>query len=79
MLGYLRESTERMLQMALKEKVLVGEKNPQDYQKKEEKVRNRRKKPYMESLLGKLQVAEDEFSWLRNKFIKKGTELILAA
>ena len=30
-----RESTERMLQMALKEKVLVEEKNPQDYQKKE--------------------------------------------
>ena len=29
-----------MLQMALKEKVLFEEKNPQDYQKKEEKVRN---------------------------------------
>ena len=27
--------------MALKEKVLAGEKNPQDYQKKEEKVKNR--------------------------------------
>ena len=27
--------------MALKKKVLVKEKNPQDYQKKEEKVRNR--------------------------------------
>ena len=38
-----------------------------------------RKKPYMESLLGKLQVAEEEFSWLRNKFIKKGTELLLTA
>ena len=33
----------------------------------------------MESLLGKLQVAEEEFSWLRNKFIKKGTELLLTA
>ena len=42
--GYLRENTERMLQMALKEKVLVGETNPQDYQKKEEKVRNRKEK-----------------------------------
>ena len=27
---------------ALKEKVLVAEKNPQDYQRKEEKVRNRK-------------------------------------
>lgn len=27
--------------MALKEKVLAGEKNPQDYEKKEEKVKNR--------------------------------------
>ena len=42
--GYLRESTERMLQMALKEKVLFGEKNTQDYQKKEKKVRNRKEK-----------------------------------
>ena len=30
--------------MALKEKVLVEEKNPQDYQKKEEKVKNRKEK-----------------------------------
>ena len=41
MYGYPKESTERMLQMALKEKVLVEEKNPQDYRKKEEKVKNR--------------------------------------
>ena len=41
MYGYPKESTARMLQMALKEKVLAGEKNPQDYQKKEEKVKNR--------------------------------------
>ena len=34
----------------------------------------------MESLLGKLQVAGEEFwRWFRNDFIKKGTELILAA
>ena len=37
-----RESTERMLQMALKEKLLFEERNPQEYQKKEEKVRNRK-------------------------------------
>ena len=30
--------------MALKEKVLVEEKNPQDYQKKEGKVKNREEK-----------------------------------
>ena len=35
---------ESMLQMALKEKVLFAERNPQDYQKKEEKVRNRKEK-----------------------------------
>lgn len=39
-----RESTGGMLQMALKEKVLVEEKNPQDYRKKEEKLRNRNEK-----------------------------------
>ena len=39
-----RESTERMLQMALKEKVLFEERNPVDYQKKEVKVMNRKKK-----------------------------------
>ena len=44
MYGYPKESTERMLQVALKEKVLVEEKNPQDYQKKEEKVKNRNEK-----------------------------------
>ena len=43
--GYPKESTARiMLQMALKEKGLVEEKNPQDYQKKEEKVRDRKEK-----------------------------------
>lgn len=44
MYGYPKESTERMLQMALKEKVLVEEKNPQDYRKKEEKVKNQNEK-----------------------------------
>ena len=39
-----------------------------------------RKKPYMESLLGKHQVAGRQFwRWFRNGFIKKGTELILTA
>ena len=56
--GYLRNSTEWMLRVVLKEKVLVEEENFQDYKrrKKEEKLRNSRKKPYMESLLGKLQM-----------------------
>ena len=44
--GYLRDSTERMLQMVLKEKVLVEEENLQDYQRrrKDEKVRNWKEK-----------------------------------
>ena len=44
MYGYPKESRARTLQMALKEKVLAEEKNPQDYQKKEEKVKNRKEK-----------------------------------
>ena len=44
--GYLRDSTEWMLQMVLKEKVLFEEENLQDYQRrrKEEKVRNWKEK-----------------------------------
>ena len=44
--GYLRDCTERMLQMVLKEKVLVEEENLQDYQRrrKEEKVSNCKEK-----------------------------------
>ena len=48
--------------------------------RKRGKSRTGRKIPYRESLLGKLQVAGKEFwRWFRNDFIKKGTELILAA
>ena len=44
--GYFRESTEWMLQAALKEKVIVEEENLEDHQKKtkEEKVRNWKEK-----------------------------------
>ena len=40
--GYLRESTEWMLQAALREKVIVEEESLQDYEKRreEEKVKN---------------------------------------
>ena len=70
-----------MLQMALKEKVLVGEKNPQDYQKKEEKVKNRDERVlYWEfarqtsgGCRGVLEIVQEWF------YKKKGTELILTA
>ena len=58
--GYLRESTERLLQMALKEKVLVEEKNPQDYQKKEEKVKNWKEKTW--------RVCSADFRWQERSF-----------
>lgn len=48
--------------------------------RKRRKSRTGRKKPYMECLLGKRQVAGEEvWRWFRNDFIKKETELILAA
>ena len=47
--GYLRNSTEWMLRMVLKEKVLVEEENFQDSKK-------RRKEEKMDGLLGKLQM-----------------------
>ena len=47
--------------------MLVEEENFQDYKrrKKEEKLRNSRKKPYMESFLGKLQM------WLERAWVRK--------
>ena len=55
--GYLGETTEWMLQAALNE-VLDEEENLQDYKKRkqEEKIRDRRRKPCMESLCDKQQM-----------------------
>ena len=52
---YLRESTEWMLQPALKEKVIVEEETPQDYHKRttEQKVRNWKRKALHGSLFNK--------------------------
>ena len=82
--GYLRDSTEWMLQMVLKEKVLFEEENLQDYQRrrKEEKVRNWKEKAlHGEFVRQTWDVAgEESWRWFRNGFFKKGTEgLILAA
>ena len=83
--GYLRDSTEKMLEMVLKEKVLVEEENLQNYQRrrKEEKVRNWKEKAlHGEFVWQTSEVAgEESWRWLyRNGFLKKGTEgLILAA
>ena len=67
--------------MALKEKVLAGEKNPQDYQKKEEKVKNRNERVLHGEFArqtsggcrGVLEIVQSDF------IKKKGTELILTA
>ncbi|XP_037776983.1 uncharacterized protein LOC119573955 [Penaeus monodon] len=73
--GYLRETTEWMLQAALKE-VLDEEENLQDYQKRrqEEKIRNWKEKDlHGEFVRQTADVAgEDSWIWLRNVFFEKG-------
>ena len=82
--GYLRESTEWMLQAALREKVIVEEENLQDYKKrrKEEKVKNWKEKALHGEFVQQISgvAGEESWRWLRNGFLKKETEgLILAA
>ena len=68
--GYLRESTEWMLQAALKEKLMVEEESLQDYErrKRDEKVKN-----WMEKALHGVfaqqisdEAGEESWRWLRN-------------
>ena len=82
--GYLRESTEWMLQAALKEKVVVEEENLQDYERriKEEKVKSWKEKALHGKFVQQTSdvAGEESWRWLRNGFLKKETEgLILAA
>ena len=68
--GYLRETTEWMLQAALKEKLLNEQENFQDYQNRrhEEKIRNWKEKDlHGEFVRQTADVAgEDSWRWLRN-------------
>ena len=77
--GYLRESTEWMLQAAMKEKVIVEEENLQDYERriKEEKVKSWKEKAlHGEFVQQTTDVAEEEsWRWLRNGFLKKDRRL----
>ena len=80
--GYLRESTEWMLQAALKE-VIVEEETLQDYERrrKEEKVKNWKEKALHGEFIQQISnvAGEECWRWLRNGFLKKETEgLILA-
>ena len=82
--GYLRESTEWMLQAALKEKVIVEEESLQDYErrKRDEKVKNWKDKALHGTFVQQIldEAGEESWRWLRNGFLKKETEgLILAA
>ena len=82
--GYVRESTEWMLQAALKEKVVVEEENLQDYERriKEEKVKSWKEKALHGEFVQQTSdvAGEESWRWLRNGFLKKETEgLILAA
>ena len=70
--GYLRESTEWMLQAALKEKVIVEEKTLQDYERrrKEEKVKNWKEKALHGEFIQQISnvAGKESWRWLRNGF-----------
>ena len=74
--GYLRESTEWMLQAALKEKVVVEEENLHDYERriKEEKVKSWKEKALHGEFVQQTSdvAGEESWRWLRNGFLKKG-------
>ena len=76
LLGYLRESTEWMLQAALKEKVIVEEESLQDYERsrKDEKVKNWKEKALHGAFVQQIsdEAGEESWRWLRNGFLKKG-------
>ena len=81
--GYLRESTEWMLQAALKEKVVVEEENLQDYERriKEEKVKSWKEKALHGEFVQQTSdvAGEESWRWLRNGFLKKETEGLIPA
>ena len=73
-----------MLRAAMKEKVVVEEKNLQDYERriKEEKAKSWKEKALHGEFLQQTTdvVGEESWRWLRNGYLKKETEgLILAA
>ena len=81
---YLRESTEWMLQAALKEKVIVEEESLQDHERrrKDKKVKNWKEKALHGAFVQQIsdEAGEESWRWLRNGFLKMETEgLILAA
>ena len=74
--GYLRESTEWMLQAALKEKVVVEEENLRDYERriKEEKVKSWKEEALHGEFVQQTSdvAGEESLRWLRNGFLRKG-------
>ena len=82
--SYLRESTEWMLQAALKEKVIVEEESLQDYERrrKDEEVKNWKEKALHCGFVQQIsdEAGEESWRWLRNGFLRKETKgFILAA
>ena len=71
-----RESTEWMLQAALKEKVIVEGDSLQDYERrrKDEKIKNWKEKALHGAFVKKIsnKAGEESWRWLRNGFLKKG-------
>ena len=68
--GYLKESTEWMLQAALKEKVIVEEESLQDYERrrKDEKVKNWKEKALHGAFVQQIsdEAGEESWRWFRN-------------
>ena len=73
--GYLRESTDWMLQAALKEKVIVEEESLQDYERrrKHEKVKNWKEKAPHGAFVQQIsdEAGEESWRWLRHGFFKR--------
>ena len=71
--GYLKESQEWMLQVALREKVVVEMESLEDHKKKtyEEKVKNWKEKPLHGEFVGQIsEIAGDEsWRWMRSGFL----------
>ena len=74
--SHLRESTEWMLQAALREKVIVEEESLQDYEgrRKEKKVKNWKDIALHGAFVQQIsdEAGEESWRWLRNGFLKKG-------
>ena len=78
--GYLRESTEWMLQAVLKEKVILEEETLQvcERRRKDEKFKNWKEKALHGAFLQRIsdEAGEESWRWLRNGFLKRRQKVL---